>query len=100
MRRLDKVFAAFFRRVKSGETPGCPRFRGVNWFDTVEFPKDGDGCRWKPGHWPRCISRVCTRPQQDTVICPVHGPLDADVNGALNIYARAGLGSVQDAQAA
>ena len=47
-----------------------------------------------------CISRVCTRPQQDTVICPVHGPLDADVNGALNIYARAGLGSVQDAQAA
>ncbi|MCY0952060.1 RNA-guided endonuclease InsQ/TnpB family protein [Streptomyces sp. H27-S2] len=27
-------------------TPGCPRFRGVNWFDTVDFPKDGDGCRW------------------------------------------------------
>ena len=21
-------------------------FRGVNWFDTVDFPKDGDGCRW------------------------------------------------------
>ncbi|MBY8846881.1 RNA-guided endonuclease TnpB family protein [Streptomyces sp. SP2-10] len=46
LRRLDKAFAAFFRRVKSGETPGCPRFRGVNWFDTVDFPKDGDGCRW------------------------------------------------------
>ncbi|WP_437063572.1 RNA-guided endonuclease InsQ/TnpB family protein [Streptomyces sp. enrichment culture] len=46
LRRLDKAFAAFFRRIKSGETPGCPRFRGVNWFDTVEFPKDGDGCRW------------------------------------------------------
>ncbi|WP_371493587.1 transposase [Kitasatospora sp. NBC_00374] len=46
LRRLDKAFAAFFRRVKSGETPGYPRFRGVNWFDTVEFPKDGDGCRW------------------------------------------------------
>ncbi|TJZ93677.1 RNA-guided endonuclease InsQ/TnpB family protein, partial [Actinacidiphila oryziradicis] len=28
------------------DTPGYPRFRGVNWFDTVEFPKDGDGCRW------------------------------------------------------
>lgn len=26
--------------------PGYPRFRGVNWFDTVDFPKDGDGCRW------------------------------------------------------
>ncbi|MFE7046313.1 RNA-guided endonuclease InsQ/TnpB family protein [Streptomyces atratus] len=30
------------------ETPGYPRFRGVNWFDTVDFPKDGDGCRWNP----------------------------------------------------
>nr|WSW41922.1 transposase [Streptomyces sp. NBC_01001] len=46
LRRLDKAFAAFFRRVKSGEAPGYPRFRGVNWFDTVDFPKDGDGCRW------------------------------------------------------
>ncbi|GHB38035.1 hypothetical protein GCM10010377_31310 [Streptomyces viridiviolaceus] len=46
LRRLDKAFAAFFRRVKAGEKPGCPRFRGVNWFDTVDFPRDGDGCRW------------------------------------------------------
>ncbi|WP_405876637.1 RNA-guided endonuclease InsQ/TnpB family protein [Streptomyces sp. NBC_00005] len=46
LRRLDKAFAAFFRRIKSGDTPGYPRFRGVNWFDTVDFPKDGDGCRW------------------------------------------------------
>ncbi|MFI6662489.1 RNA-guided endonuclease TnpB family protein, partial [Streptomyces sp. NPDC050523] len=46
LRRLDKAFAAFFRRVKAGEAPGYPRFRGVNWFDTVDFPKDGDGCRW------------------------------------------------------
>ncbi|BFO20163.1 hypothetical protein SHKM778_65510 [Streptomyces sp. KM77-8] len=46
LRRLDKAFAAFFRRVKAGQAPGYPRFRGVNWFDTVDFPKDGDGCRW------------------------------------------------------
>ncbi|MFI1666719.1 RNA-guided endonuclease InsQ/TnpB family protein, partial [Streptomyces wuyuanensis] len=46
LRRLDKAMQAFFRRIKAGETPGYPRFRGVNWFDTVEFPKDGDGCRW------------------------------------------------------
>jgi putative transposase len=37
----------------------------------------------------------CTRPQQDTVICPVHGPMDADLNGARNIATRAGLGSGQ-----
>ncbi|MEU2165313.1 transposase [Streptomyces sp. NPDC019208] len=46
LRRLDKAMQAFFRRIKAGETPGYPRFRGVNWFDTVEFPRDGDGCRW------------------------------------------------------
>ena len=37
----------------------------------------------------------CTRPRQDTVVCPVHGDLDADLNGAHNIATRAGLGSGQ-----
>ncbi|MEV0777296.1 transposase [Streptomyces sp. NPDC050428] len=46
LRRLDKAFQAFFKRVKAGRTPGYPRFRGVGHFDTVTFPKDGDGCRW------------------------------------------------------
>jgi len=46
LRRLDKAFAAFFRRVKAGQTPGYPRFKGIGHFDTVTFPKDGDGCRW------------------------------------------------------
>jgi len=26
LRRVDKTFAAFFRRVKNGEVPGYPRF--------------------------------------------------------------------------
>ncbi|WP_282695795.1 transposase [Streptomyces sp. CC208A] len=46
LRRLDKAFSAFFKRVKAGRTPGYPRFKGVGHFDTVEFPRDGDGCRW------------------------------------------------------
>jgi putative transposase len=37
----------------------------------------------------------CTRPRQDTLICPTHGELDADLNGARNIATRAGLGSGQ-----
>jgi len=37
----------------------------------------------------------CTRPRQDTVICPRCGPWDADYNGAQNVYTRAGLGSGQ-----
>jgi putative transposase len=43
---LDKAFAAFFQRIREGRTPGFPRFKGRGWFDTVEWPKDGDGCRW------------------------------------------------------
>ena len=31
---------------------------------------------------------TCTRPTQGTVICPQHGPIDADLNGARNIYGR------------
>ncbi|WP_319019026.1 RNA-guided endonuclease InsQ/TnpB family protein [Microbispora sitophila] len=52
LRRLDKAFAAFFARVKAGRTPGFPRFKGRGRFDTVEWPKDGDGCRWdrQPEH--------------------------------------------------
>lgn len=46
LRRLNRAFDAFFRRVTSGQTPGFPRFKGKGWFDTVEWPKDGDGCRW------------------------------------------------------
>jgi putative transposase len=48
LRRLDKAYAAFFRRVKAGQKPGYPRFRGRGWFHTVEWPADGDGCRWNP----------------------------------------------------
>jgi putative transposase len=35
----------------------------------------------------------CTRPGQDTVVCPTHGGMDADLNAARNILTRAGLGS-------
>jgi putative transposase len=46
LRRLDKAFASFFRRVKAGQAPGYPRFRGRTWFDSVTWPENGDGCRW------------------------------------------------------
>jgi len=48
LRRLDKAFEAFFRRVKAGGTPGYPRFKAAHRFDSVEWPTDGDGCRFKP----------------------------------------------------
>lgn len=45
MRRLEKAYAAFFRRVKAGLEPGYPRFKGRDRFNTVEFPTHGDGNR-------------------------------------------------------
>jgi putative transposase len=34
---LDKAFQAFFRRVKAGEKPGYPRFKGHNRFAGFGF---------------------------------------------------------------
>ena len=48
LRRLDKAFAAFCRRCRAGQKPGYPRFRALDRWDSVEWPSDGDGCRWKP----------------------------------------------------
>ncbi|WP_230840122.1 RNA-guided endonuclease InsQ/TnpB family protein [Gloeobacter morelensis] len=45
MRRLDKAFAAFFQRIKAGQTPGYPRFRSRSRFDSFTYPSLGDGVR-------------------------------------------------------
>ncbi len=45
LRRLNRAFTAFFARAKRGQA-GFPRFKGAGWFDTVEWPKNGDGCKW------------------------------------------------------
>jgi len=39
--RLDLAFQSFFRRVKSGEKPGYPRFRGQGWYDSFTYPQRG-----------------------------------------------------------
>jgi putative transposase len=44
LRRLDKSFAAFFRRIQAGEKPGFPRFKNPNRFHSLEFTY-GDGCK-------------------------------------------------------
>jgi putative transposase len=40
---LDRAFQAFFRRVKAGETPGYPRFKGRNRFDSFGLKEYGNG---------------------------------------------------------
>lgn len=46
LRRLDRAFQAFFWRCKAGQKPGYPRFKGRGWFDSVEWPQHGHGCKW------------------------------------------------------
>ena len=36
--RVDRAFQAFFRRVKSGETPGYPRFQGARPLQQLHLP--------------------------------------------------------------
>lgn len=45
LRRLQKAFDAFFRRLKNGETPGYPRFKAFDRFNSVTFPAYGDGVK-------------------------------------------------------
>jgi putative transposase len=39
--RVDLAYKAFFRRVKAGETPGFPRFRGPGRYDSFTFKQSG-----------------------------------------------------------
>jgi putative transposase len=44
LRRLDRAFQAFFRRIAEGLEPGFPRFKGRNRYDSFTYP---DGAGWK-----------------------------------------------------
>lgn len=67
--RLDLAFKAFFRRVKAGEKPGYPRFRGKGWYDSFTYPQKGfkfDGSRLQ-------LSKI------GTVKIKLHRPLEGRI---------------------
>jgi putative transposase len=39
--RVDKAYKAFFRRVKSGEKPGHPRFKQFGRYDSITYTQSG-----------------------------------------------------------
>jgi putative transposase len=43
LRRLDKTFQAFFRRVQRGEKAGYPRFQGWGRYNSFTYPQYGGG---------------------------------------------------------
>ncbi len=42
---VDQAYQAFFRRAKAGETPGYPRFKGYDHFDSFGFKQYGSGVK-------------------------------------------------------
>lgn len=53
LKRLDKGFQAFFRRVKQGDKPGYPRFQGRNRFDSFCYPQYKTAPTGKPVYLPK-----------------------------------------------
>src|SRR6266851_716431 len=41
LRKADKAYKAFFARCKRGATPGYPRYKGRNQFDSFTYPQGG-----------------------------------------------------------
>ncbi|WP_233498359.1 transposase [Meiothermus sp. QL-1] len=46
LKRLDRAFQGFFSRLKRGEKPGYPRFKGRGWWDSFTFPQVVRGGCW------------------------------------------------------
>jgi len=67
--RVDKAFLGFFRRIKSGEKPGYPRFKGYNRYDSFTLKQAG----WKLKDNKLIISKIGTfkiilhRPLEGTI---------------------------------
>jgi putative transposase len=59
LKRLDRAFQNFFRRVKAGQTPGFPRFQGRDRFPGFGFKHHGDGFKFTPGTgWRHGVLRL------------------------------------------
>lgn len=41
LKRVDKAYQAFFRRVKAGEKPGFPRYQGRGRYNSLTYPQSG-----------------------------------------------------------
>jgi len=54
--RIDKAFQNFFRRVKQGEEPGYPRFKGFDRYDSFTYKQAGFG--WKIDNDRLSLSKI------------------------------------------
>ena len=59
LKRLHRAFDSFFRRVKTGQTPGYPRFKSADRYDSFTFPQVS-GLDRKPSVKVRGVERLPT----------------------------------------
>ena len=76
--RVDKAFQGFFRRVRAGQKPGYPRFKGQGRYDSFTFPQaDKTGIKIKGNGKQISISGI-----DNPVKCKFHRPLEGKVKTA------------------
>jgi putative transposase len=77
VQKLDRAFQAFFRRVRTGETPGYPRFKGRDGWNSFAFKQvwDTPGNRWFGPGKPLESSRIYL-PNIGNVKMRLHRPLE------------------------
>jgi putative transposase len=54
LKRLDRAFSGFFRRVQKGQTPGFPRFRSASRWDSLQW-EDTSGWKLTDAHRLRLL---------------------------------------------
>ena len=56
--RLKNAMDAYFRRLKAGETPGYPRFRGKGRYDSLTYPQWNNGVKLSASGKRLLLSKV------------------------------------------
>lgn len=67
--RVDLAFQAFFRRVKAGEKPGYPRFKGKGWYDSITYLQSGFSLN----------ENILTLSKIGDIKIKLHRPLEGDI---------------------
>jgi len=83
LQRLEKAYQSFFRRCKTGGTPGFPKFRQVGQFNTISFGQNNgylvtpppDGERWGT---LRLTQMIDGKKHHHNIRCKFHRPLPAN----------------------
>ena len=70
-KRVDLAFKAFFRRVKAGENPGYPRFKGQGQYKSITYPQYGNGVSLN--------GRILTLSKIGDVKVVMHRPIEGEM---------------------